>query len=145
VSFLGLAREVGYPISTTGSEIADIQPLAIREFGPMTYSVTAGLVDSQSIAVVRLRGAQADLPVVIPDACGQVRNFLRSNKIAGAGRNVAVYLDDQINIECGVEAPAGFVSDGVIFLSATPTGFAARVAHFGPDHLLGQAHKAILA
>ena len=55
------------------------------------------------LAVVRRRGSVAELPKIVPDACGVVWKLVKAQQIPGAGRHVAVYLDEQINLEVGVE------------------------------------------
>ena len=85
-------------------------------------------------AVVRLRwysiaaGVQ-ELPKVVPDACGVVWRVVRSQQITGAGRNVSVYLDGQINLEVGVELDAPFAGYGEVVLSGTPPGPVATTTH----------------
>ena len=84
-----------------------------------------------------------DLACVVPDACGTVWNVVRSEKLAGAGRHVAVYWDDQINLEVGVELAAPFAGHGEVVASATPTGPVAATTHFGPYGQLHEVHEAI--
>src|SRR5437763_5879506 len=66
-----------------------------------------------------------------------------SDLIAGAGRHVAVYLDEQINLEVGVELAAPFGGHGEVTGSVTPSGPVAATTHYGPYGLLHQAHEAI--
>jgi effector-binding domain-containing protein len=72
-----------------------------------------------------------------------VWNVIRSQNITGAGRHVAVYLDDVFNLEIGVELEAAFAGHGEVIGSATPAGAVAATTHFGPYNLLGQAHDAV--
>src|SRR4051794_36188065 len=72
----------------------------------MTYDIHRAHLPSHPLAVVRRRAWQAELAKVVPEACGIVWNALRSQGVGGAGRHVAVYLDDQINLEVGVELDA---------------------------------------
>jgi effector-binding domain-containing protein len=109
----------------------------------MIYTVEMMQVEARPIAVVKRRASLVDLPIVIPDACGEVWQFIRAHQIGGTGRNVAVYFDEAINIECGVEVPPSFGGGGKVLLSATPAGTVAHTEHLGPYHLLGQAHQAI--
>src|SRR5262245_36978957 len=95
------------------------------------------------LAVVRFRATGDQLSKLIPHACGEVWNFIRAKGLEGAGRHVAVYLDGEMNIECGAEVPVPFASDGRVVPSATPAGRAVTTAHFGPYHLLDDAHRAI--
>src|SRR5262249_3792948 len=57
--------------------------------------------------------------------------------------HVAVYLDDQNNLEVGVELDAPFGGYDHVIDSTTPSGLVATTTHFGPYGLLGEAHKAI--
>jgi effector-binding domain-containing protein len=95
------------------------------------------------LAVVRRRASRQQLPRIIPDCCGLVWNALRSGGISGAGRHVAVYLDDQINLEIGVELAAPFAGVGEVVASALPAGRVATAVHFGPYGQLHLAHQAI--
>jgi hypothetical protein len=95
------------------------------------------------LAVVRRRARPQELAKVVQEACGLVWNVMRSQKVAGAGRHVAVYLDGQINLEVGVELPAPFAGHGEVVASTTPAGTVATTTHRGPYQLLGQAHEAI--
>src|SRR4051812_45256154 len=100
---------------------------------------------SRPLAVVRRRASTQQLAKVVPDACGTVWNVIRARNITGAGRHVALYWDDEINLEVGVElqAPlAGDLDNGVV-PSATPAGPVATAVHFGPYQQLAGAHQAI--
>src|SRR5262245_54200316 len=99
---------------------------------------------SKPLAVVRRRAASHELSKVVPDACGTVWNVVRSQKVPGAGRHVAVYLDCQINLEVGVELDAPFAGFGEVVGSATPAGLVATATHYGPYGQLHAAHQAIL-
>ena len=59
----------------------------------MKYIVEARHVDPLPIAAVRRRARPAELSKVVPDACGEVWNFVRASGIPNTGRMVAVYLD----------------------------------------------------
>ncbi len=112
----------------------------------MIYEVSRQQVVPQPLAVIKLVAAQAALPHVLPKACGEVWNFIRAAKIEGAGRLVALYTGgtlDALDVECGAEVGGPFTSDGHVVLSATPGGPVAVAIHFGPYHLLGQAHNAV--
>lgn len=95
------------------------------------------------IAVIRRRVGVEDLPKVIPAGCGTVWEVVRARSIAGAGRHVAVYLDDRINLEVGVELEAPFGGHGEVADSATPGGPVAATTHRGPYGRLHEAHEAI--
>lgn len=102
-----------------------------------TYQVELEHVDPQPIAVVRRRARRDELARVIPEGCGEVWRFLRSTPVPHTGRNLALYLDGAINLECGVLVSAPFASSGPVPCSATPAGRVATTAHFGPYQLLG--------
>src|SRR6516164_1082417 len=109
----------------------------------MKYDIRLEQHSSRPLAVVRRRAASHELSKVVPDACGVVWNVLRSHQVSGAGRHVAVYLDDQINLEVGVELDGPFTGHGDVIASATPPGLVATTTHFGPYRLLHGAHEAI--
>jgi effector-binding domain-containing protein len=111
----------------------------------MEYDVRLELVTSRPLAVVRRRASLQELTRVVPAACGTVWNVVRAQQIQGAGRHVAVYLDDQINLEVGVELDAPFAGHGEVVGSATPAGTVATAVHFGPYQRLSEAHQAIRA
>ncbi len=95
------------------------------------------------LAVVRRKASLQELSRVVPEACGAVWNVIRAHNIPGAGRNVAVYLDDEINLEVGVEMDAPFIPHGEVVPSTLPSGLVATATHIGPYHLLGETHEAI--
>jgi len=111
----------------------------------MEYEIRIEPSVSRPLAVVRRRASRQQLSKVVPEACGTVWNALRARQVTGAGRHVAVYLDDQINLEVGVELDAPLVSDGngEVIGSATPSGLVATTTHYGPYGQLGNAHDAI--
>src|SRR4051812_15755021 len=98
----------------------------------MEYDVRLEQLGSRPLAVVRRRASSQELAKVVPDACGLVWSVVRAQKLAGAGRHVAVYWDDQINLEVGVELDAPFAGHGEVVGSATPAGPTAVVTHLGP-------------
>jgi hypothetical protein len=109
----------------------------------MEYLVRLEQHSSRQLAVVRRRAAPHELSKVVPDGCGTVWNIIRSQKVSGAGRHVAVYLDGQINLEVGVELDGPFAGHGEVVISSTPLGPVATTTHFGPYHQLNRAHEAI--
>jgi effector-binding domain-containing protein len=108
----------------------------------MTYTVEVKQVESQPIAVVRLRASVPQLTTVVPQACGVVWDYLKASKIK-AGRNLAVYLDEQINLEVGAEVFGPINGDGQIVCSSTPAGSVLTTAHIGPYDQLPHAHETI--
>jgi effector-binding domain-containing protein len=112
----------------------------------MAYDIRIEQQAGQPLAVVRRRASIAELPKVIPAACGLVWNALRAEHVQGAGRHVSVYWDDEVNLEVGVELPAPYAgSGGEVIASATPAGRVATTVHFGPYPRLKAAHEAIRA
>jgi effector-binding domain-containing protein len=109
----------------------------------MDYDVRLEQLSSRPLAVVRRRAGAHELSKVVPDACGTVWSVVRSQQIPGAGRHVALYLDDQINLEVGVELDTPFAGHGEVVGSATPAGAVATAVHFGPYGRLCEAHQAI--
>ena len=109
----------------------------------MEYEIRLEQHSGQPLAVVRRRARPQELAKVVPDACGQVWSVVRSQQVTGAGRHVAVYLDDQINLEIGVELAAPFAGYGEVVGSATPAGPVATTTHYGPYGQLHEAHEAI--
>ena len=111
----------------------------------MDYNIRLETADTRPTAVVRRRAALQQLPKVVPEACGYVWNALRAQQIKGAGRHVALYLDEQINLEVGVELDAPFSGAGDVIASSLLAGRVATTTHFGPYQQLGAAHQAIRA
>lgn len=104
--------------------------------------VQAAHVTAIPVAVVRRQARTSELPRIVPEGCGVVWAYLRSQQLKG-GRNVAIYWDASIRLEVGVEMDRPFPDNGDVVRSATPAGLAASIAHFGPYHTLGTAHVAI--
>jgi effector-binding domain-containing protein len=109
----------------------------------MDYEVRLEQLSSRPLAVVRRQASSAQLSKVVPECCGLVWNILRTNKIQGAGRHVALYWDGVINLEVGVEIDAPFSGIGEVIVSATPAGQVVTTTHFGPYQRLHEAHQAI--
>jgi effector-binding domain-containing protein len=109
----------------------------------MNYDVRLEQVSSRPVAVVRRRAQLKELGKVIPAACGLVWNVIKPQKITGAGRHVAIYWDEAINLEVGVELDAPFAGSGEVVGSAIPGGTIATAVHFGPYDRLPDAHQAI--
>ena len=109
----------------------------------MEYDIRLEQHSGQPLAVVRLRARLQELARVIPDACGKVWSVIKAQQVNGAGRHVAVYWDDQINLDVGVELATPFEGSGEVVGSATPTGPVARTTHYGPYGKLNEAHETI--
>src|SRR5262245_47886690 len=99
-------------------------------------------LSSIPVAVIRRQARGSELSQVVPASCGAVWNTLRAQGLRG-GRNIAIYLDDRISVEAGVEMPGGFTEHGDVVRSATPSGMALSITHFGPYSDLAAAHDAI--
>src|SRR5205085_592846 len=98
----------------------------------MAYDVRLEQQSSRPLAVVRRRAAASELSKVVPQACGLVWNALRTIRVSGAARHVAIYLDGQINLEVGVELDGAFAGCGEVVPSTIPAGRVATTTHFGP-------------
>jgi effector-binding domain-containing protein len=110
----------------------------------MKYDVGLETVtETRSLAVVRRRASLQELPKIVPEACGIVWNVVRAQQVKGAGRNVALYLDDEINLEVGVELESPWPGHGEVVASQLPAGTVATTVHFGPYQRLKDAHWAI--
>ena len=109
----------------------------------MDYDIRLEQLSSRPLAVVRRRASSSQLSKVVPECCGLVWSVLRTSKIQGAGRHVALYWDGVINLEVGVEMDAPFSGVGEVVASATPAGQVATTTHFGPYQRLHKAHQAI--
>ena len=74
----------------------------------------------------------------------QVYAFLRTATVEQAGHNVAVYLNDAVDLEAGVPVTASFPDTDAVNCSTLPSGRAAHTIHFGPYTQLHEAHSAVL-
>jgi effector-binding domain-containing protein len=99
-------------------------------------------IRSVPLAVVRRQARKSELSRLVPECCGLVWNVVRARQTP-AGRHVALYWDDTIRLEVGVELEGSFVADGEVVPSAIPAGTAASTTHIGPYSGLGAAHDAI--
>lgn len=106
------------------------------------YEVRVEQLGSIPLAVIRRQARPDELSRVVPHCCGLVWNALRAQQLKG-GRHVALYWDDAITLEVGVELSVPFVERDDVVRSATPAGIVASVTHLGPYGGLGVAHKAI--
>jgi effector-binding domain-containing protein len=99
-------------------------------------------LESVPLAVIRRQAGVADLARVVPECCGLVWNAMRAQGIKG-GRHVAIYWDQSIRLEVGVEVHGPFADHGDVVHSATPAGAVASTTHFGAYGDLGAAHDAV--
>ena len=109
----------------------------------MEYQVRVERVEAQTTAVVRRRASIGELARVVPQACGEVWTFARVASLPRPGRHLALYFDNEINLEVGVEMDRPFVGNDQVVCSSTPAGLVATTAHFGPYNRLGEAHDAV--
>jgi effector-binding domain-containing protein len=109
----------------------------------MKYDVRFEQLSSVPLAVVNRRASVRELPRVVPQACGTLWDVVKAQNLAGAGRHVALYLDDKINLQVGVELQVPFAGYGEVVPSSTPAGAVATTTHFGPYNQLAAAHEAI--
>ena len=109
----------------------------------MEYKIEVQRVEAQTTAVVRRRASQHELVRVVPQACGEVWAFARAAGLPRPGRHLALYFDNEINLEVGVEVDQPFTGNDQVVCSSTPAGLVATTAHFGPYNRLGEAHDAI--
>lgn len=109
----------------------------------MQYAIRLENQSGTPLAVVPRRARPPELSRVVPDACGMVWRVIQAQQVAGAGRHVALYWDDQINLEVGVELDASFPGCGEVVGSATPAGSVVTTTHYGPYAQLHAAHDAI--
>jgi effector-binding domain-containing protein len=110
----------------------------------MDHDVRIEHADPLPMAAERFVARPDQLGRAIPDACGRVWKFVKTAGIPDPGQHVAVYLDGQILVECGVLLPGPFPESGTVVRSATPAGRIATTTHFGAYGRLGDAHRAIV-
>src|SRR4051794_23130449 len=107
----------------------------------MAYEVrVAEIMKPPPLAVVRRRAGAGELPRVVVECCGLVWNALKAAGVSGAGRHVAVFRDDVVNLEVGVEMDGEFAGTGEVVCSALPVGLVVGTIHLGPYQKLGEAH-----
>jgi len=107
-----------------------------------SYSVHVTRLTTVPVAVIRRQARSADLSVLVPECCGLVWNAVRAQQVP-AGRHVAIYWDDTIRLEVGVELHGSFADQGEVVRSSLPAGTAAWTTHLGPYCDLEAAHDAV--
>lgn len=108
----------------------------------MSYEVRLEQLPGTHLAVVRRKASLAELPRVVPEACGVVWNAVKDAGVRG-GRMVSIYWDREMIIDIGVEVPAPFEARGEVVGAESPSGMAVTTTHFGPYSGLTHAHEAI--
>lgn len=111
----------------------------------MKYEVRLEASAGAPIAIVHRQATRPQLGAVIQAACGLVWNAVRAQQVTGAGRHVAIYWDDAINVDIGVELAEPFAGGGEVVGTTLPQGMTAAVTHVGPYDQLGGAPQAIQA
>ncbi len=108
----------------------------------MSYQID--LTDSRptTTAIIRGRVSLNELSKFIPASCGEVWSFIRSARLPGPGRHVALYLEEGL-VEVGAEVSQPFIGDERIHCSQLPVGRVVTTVHFGPYARLAEAHTAI--
>lgn len=99
---------------------------------------------SVHLAVIRRVVAPSELSRVVPEFCGLAFNAVRAQQFT-PGRNVALFWNDEIRLEAGVELAEPFEERDGLVRSATPAGLTAFATHFGPYSEIGETHEAIIA
>ena len=107
-----------------------------------SYAIDVQRRASVPVAVIRRQARQPDLSTLVPQCCGLVWNAVRAQQ-AAAGRHVAIYWDQSIRLEVGVELLGAFIDRDEVVRSATPAGDVAWTRHYGPYGGLGRAHDAV--
>jgi effector-binding domain-containing protein len=107
-----------------------------------SYDVQLQRNDTVPVAVIRRRANASELSRLVPECCGLVWNAVRAQNTK-AGRHVAIYWDDSIRLEVGVELEGPFTEQKDVVCSAIPAGLIATTSHFGPYGGLGAAHDAV--
>jgi effector-binding domain-containing protein len=106
------------------------------------YAVQIHRLDATPLAVVRRQVRRSELARAVPECCGLVWTAVRAQQTP-AGRHVAIYWDDGICLEVGVELLGPFVERDGVVRGSTPAGLIASATHYGPYPALGAAHDAI--
>ena len=106
------------------------------------HTVTVRRLAPVPLAVVRRQARPRELSRGVQECCGLVWNALRAQGLRG-GRHIALYRDDAITVDVGVEFDGTFANTGDVVAAATPAGIVASTIHLGPYGGLGAAHDAI--
>ena len=109
------------------------------------HPVTVTEVRARPTAVVAAATSWAEYPSLWKALLDEVWACLRANGINGGCRNIMRYLDDQPNVEVGVELLQPCPLTGRVVASELPAGRVATTTHWGPYEELGTAHDAVVA
>jgi effector-binding domain-containing protein len=109
----------------------------------MTYHVELVQSEPRPLAVVEAQATRATLHLTIPKCLEAVYAFLRTASVHQNGQNVVLYLDDESNLEVGVEVSGHFEDVEPVVWSSVPQGWAAKTTHTGRYEDLPMAHAAV--
>ena len=109
----------------------------------MDYDID--LVEAQAtvMAVARDTLAQDQISGRILHLFDLVYAFLANAEVKQAGHNIAIYLNNHIDLEVGVPVTAPFEDTANVFCSSSPAGRSAHTVHYGPYSRLGDANRAV--
>jgi len=110
----------------------------------MGYEVRVEKISkARPLAVVKTVARPEEFSRLVPKYCGVVWNALKAKGVKGAGRHIAIYRDEVVNLEVGVELEKRFDGEGEVVGSSVPVGLVASTVHLGPYQKLDKAHGAI--
>ena len=110
----------------------------------MSYDVDVVRAQTATMAVARATLPLEQISGRILQLFDLVYAFLETAKVKQAGHNIAVYLNNVVDLEVGVPVTAPFEDTATVYCSSLPAGKAAHTVHYGPYSLLGGAHDAVL-
>ena len=110
----------------------------------MSYDVDVVSAQTATMAVARATLPLEQISGKILQLFDLVYAFLETAKVKQAGHNIAVYLNNVVDLEVGVPVTAPFEDTATVYCSSLPAGKAAHTVHYGPYSLLGGAHDAVL-
>ena len=110
----------------------------------MSYDVDVVSAQTATMAVARATLPLEQISGKILQLFDLVYAFLETAKVKQAGHNIAVYLNNVVDLEVGVPVTAPFEDTATVYCSSLPAGRAAHAVHYGPYSELGGAHDAVL-
>jgi effector-binding domain-containing protein len=109
----------------------------------MSYDVDIVRAQTVTMAVARATLPLGQISGRIIELFDLVYAFLETAKVKQAGHNIALYLDNAVDLEVGVPVTAPFEDTATVYCSSLPAGKAAHTVHYGPYSLLGEAHDTV--
>jgi effector-binding domain-containing protein len=109
------------------------------------HPVTLTGVLARPTAVVAAATSWPEFPSLWKTLLDEVWACLRAAGIDRGCRNIMRYLDDQPNVEVGVELLQPCPLTGRVIASELPAGRVAMTTHWGSYAELGAAHDAVVA